>query len=78
MARPATALAPWPFRVRPLTPSLGAEVLDLVLADRMDDATFDALYQAFLRYQVLLFPAQDVPPARQVAKKKALRRPSAT
>ena len=32
----------------------------------MDDATFRALYQAFLRYQVLLFPPQDLPPARQV------------
>ncbi|HSV19005.1 MAG TPA: TauD/TfdA family dioxygenase [Casimicrobiaceae bacterium] len=67
MARPVPAPTPWPFRVRPLTPSLGAEVLDLVLADAMDDATFEALYQAFLRYQVLLFPSQDVPPARQVA-----------
>ena len=33
----------------------------------MDDDLFRALYQAFLRYQVLLFPPQDVPPARQVS-----------
>ena len=57
----------WPFTVRPLTPALGAEVSDLPLADEMSDATFAALHAAFLRYQVLLFPPQDVPPARQVA-----------
>ena len=33
----------------------------------MDDDVFRSIYQAFLRYQVLLFPPQDVPPARQVA-----------
>jgi len=57
----------WPFEARPLTPALGARIEGLVLADAMSDATFDALYAAFLRHQVLLFPAQDVPPARQVA-----------
>jgi len=56
----------WPFAVRPLTPALGAEISGLALSERMSDATFAALYAAFLRYQVLLFPPQDVPPARQV------------
>jgi taurine dioxygenase len=57
----------WPFRVRPLTPALGVEILDVTLADDMSDEVFAAIYEAFLRHQVLLFPAQDVPPARQVA-----------
>jgi taurine dioxygenase len=57
----------WPFAVRALTPVLGAEISELLLVDEMSDATFRALYTAFLRYQVLLFPPQDVPPARQVA-----------
>src|SRR5258708_26582529 len=56
-----------PFAVRPLTPKLGAEISNVKLADDMRDEVFRAIYQAFLRYQVLLFPPQDVPPARQVA-----------
>ncbi|HXT04514.1 MAG TPA: TauD/TfdA family dioxygenase [Casimicrobiaceae bacterium] len=57
----------WPFAVRPLTAKLGAEIVDVTLADEMSDETFAAIREAFLRYQVLLFPAQEVPPARQVA-----------
>ncbi|HTS23366.1 MAG TPA: TauD/TfdA family dioxygenase [Casimicrobiaceae bacterium] len=52
---------------RPLTPKLGAAITNVRLADGMSDELFGAIYQAFLRYQVLLFPPQDVPPARQVA-----------
>src|SRR3981081_3865420 len=57
----------WPFAVRPLTPKLGAAISNVKLADEMSDELFRAIYQAFLRYQVLLFPPQDVPPGRQVA-----------
>ena len=56
-----------PFPVRRLTPKLGAEISGIALSEDMDDDLFRALYQAFLRYQVLLFPPQDVPPARQVS-----------
>ncbi len=56
-----------PFDVRPLTPKLGAEVSGLDLAQPVAPATFRALYHAFLRYQVLLFPPHDLPPAAQVA-----------
>ena len=63
--RAASTLSP--FTVRRLTPNLGAEISGVVLSENMDDDVFRALYQAFLRYQVLLFPPQDVPPARQVA-----------
>ena len=54
------------FSVRRLTPSLGAEISGVELSGAMDDDVFRALYQAFLRYQVLLFPPQEVPPTRQV------------
>jgi taurine dioxygenase len=57
----------WPFAVRPLTAKIGAEIVDVTLADEMSDEVFAAIREAFLRYQVLLFPAQEVPPARQVA-----------
>jgi taurine dioxygenase len=56
----------WPFAVRPLTPRLGAEISGVELARGVDEALFQSLYRAFLRYQVLLFPPQDLPPARQV------------
>jgi taurine dioxygenase len=56
-----------PFAVRALTPSLGAEVLGVNLGAGMSDEVFRGIYAAFLRYQVLLFPQQDVPPERQVA-----------
>ena len=55
------------MRLRPLTPSLGAEVSAIELSAGMDDARFRDVYQAFLRYQVLLFPPQELPPASQVA-----------
>jgi len=57
----------WPFAVRPLTAHLGAEILDVKLAATMDETTFRAIYAAFLRYQVLLFGPQEVPPGAQVA-----------
>jgi taurine dioxygenase len=57
----------WPFAVRPLTPHLGAEIRGVELAQDLEGEVFRALYRAFLRYQVLLFPPQDVPAARQVA-----------
>jgi taurine dioxygenase len=57
----------WPFVVRALTPYLGAEISGITLDAEMDEAVFRAVYRAFLRFQVLLFPPQELPPARQVA-----------
>jgi taurine dioxygenase len=54
------------FSVRRLSPQLGAEIAGVDLSAPIHDEVFGALYQAFLRYQVLLFPPQDLPPARQV------------
>ena len=57
-----------PFAVRPLTPRLGAEISGVDLARRHVRRSLPrASTQAFLRYQVLLFPPQDVPPGGQVA-----------
>jgi len=56
----------WPFEVRPLAPGLGAELKGVDLARGVDDALFEAIYAAFLRYQVLLFGEQELPPGRQV------------
>jgi len=63
----ATPAGDWPFEVRPLTPTLGAEISGVDLAGEVDDVVFRAIYRAWLQYQVLLFPPQDLPPGRQVA-----------
>jgi taurine dioxygenase len=55
-----------PISVRPLTAHLGAEISGVKLAKDISDDVFDAIYQAYLRYQVLLFPPQELPPGRQV------------
>ena len=62
-----TADLRWPLTVRPLTPKLGAEISGVSLAEDISDEVFRAVYHAFLRYQVLLFRPQAVPPGRQVA-----------
>ena len=62
-----TTTATTAFRAQPLTPSLGARIDGVDLADDLTGDTFNAIYAAYLRYQVLLFPPQDVPAARQVA-----------
>jgi len=49
-----------------LTRNLGARITGVDLARELSDEDFRALYQAFLRYQVLVFAPQDVPSGRQV------------
>ena len=56
----------WPFAVRPLAANLGAEISGVELAGDIENDVFRAIYQAFLRYQVLLFGPQDLPPGSQV------------
>ena len=56
-----------PFPIRPLTPMLGAEILGVQLGEGVSADVFRGIYQAFLRFQVLLFPPQDIPPGTQVA-----------
>jgi taurine dioxygenase len=53
--------------VQPLTPELGAAISGLDLAQGVAPDAFRALYDAFLRHQVLVFPACELPPAAQVA-----------
>jgi taurine dioxygenase len=54
------------LETRLLGPRLGVEITNVDLARPIDDQTFEEIYAAFLRYQVLLFPPQDLPPGRQV------------
>ncbi|MEO7114896.1 MAG: TauD/TfdA family dioxygenase [Caldimonas sp.] len=63
----AASLSRPSFDTRPLTPKLGAEISGVQLDRGVSPETFRALYDAFLRHQVLVFPANDLPPAAQVA-----------
>ena len=58
-----------PLRLRPLTPRLGAEILNLRAATVNDPQStlFRAVYRAFLDYQLLLFRDQQLEPGAQVA-----------
>jgi len=63
----AAAPSPAPFSARRLTPDLGAEISGLDLAQGVSPDVFRALHDAFLEYQVLVFPPQELPPGAQVA-----------
>jgi len=54
-----------PFLLQQLTPHLGARI-GVDVGRGLDDEAFAAVHRAFLRYQVLVFPSQELPPARQV------------
>jgi taurine dioxygenase len=63
---PVAAESAAALRLRSFAGGLGAEVLDLAVAD-VDAANFPAIHDAFLTHQLLLFRDQDLPPAAQVA-----------
>ena len=63
----AAASSSAPFTVRRLTPNLGAEISGLDLARGVSPEAFQALYDAFLEHQVLVFPPHALPPGAQVA-----------
>lgn len=55
------------FVVRPLAPAMAAEVLGLDLRKQLDPATRQAVYDAFVRYQVLAFRDQSLTKPEQIA-----------
>lgn len=56
-----------PFRLRRLSPALGAEVIGVDFSQPAEALPIPALYAALLEHQLLLFRGQEVPPATQVA-----------
>jgi taurine dioxygenase len=56
-----------PFEVRPLSGSVGAELLGVDLGATLLDDTVAALRQALLDHQVICFRDQDLPPDRFLA-----------
>ncbi len=55
------------FAVNPLSELMAAEVVGLDLSQPFDDATREAVYHAFVTYQVLAFREQQLTKAQQVA-----------
>ena len=53
--------------VYPVTPSFAAEIGDVDLSQRIDDADFAAIQDAFWKYSVLIFPDQHLTPEQHLA-----------
>jgi len=54
------------FQVRPLSHSMAAEVTGLDLSQPLDDFSRDAVYDAFLSYQILVFRDQQLSKQQQI------------
>jgi taurine dioxygenase len=48
------------MKAEPISNAVGARVTDIDLSTEMDDATYQAVHEAWLKYQVLVFPDQDL------------------
>ncbi len=57
----------YPFDVTALHRDFGCEISGLSLEEAASDLNFPAIYDAFLRYQLIVFRDVDIPPAAQVA-----------
>jgi len=57
----------WPFEVRPLMPTFGAEIVGLDLDKAVSPEVFPMIHEAWLEYQILAFRGIEVSPATQVA-----------
>ena len=51
----------------PLSPTIGAEIGGVSLAEPMDDETFDEVHRALLEFKVIFFRDQDITPEQHVA-----------
>jgi len=55
------------IRPEPMSPTIGAEIGGVSLADEIDDQTFAEIRRALLEYKVIFFRDQDITPAQHVA-----------
>ncbi len=53
--------------VKPLTPMIGAEITGVDISRPLDEATFKAIHDAWLKYQVLVFRNQKLDGDQQIA-----------
>ncbi|MGV8996334.1 MAG: TauD/TfdA dioxygenase family protein [Parvibaculaceae bacterium] len=61
------AVASLPFTLKPLTPTIGAEVLDIDIGKPMDAATLAALRQTLLDWKVIFFRDQNITTEQHLA-----------
>lgn len=54
-------------KVAPLTPSIGAEISGIALAEKQDDATIAEIRSALLAYKVIFFRDQFITPEQHIA-----------
>jgi taurine dioxygenase len=54
------------FEVQPLSDLMGAEVIGLDLSQPLDESTRKAVYDLFVRYQILVFRHQQLTKAQQI------------
>jgi taurine dioxygenase len=57
----------WPFQIKPLHSSFGAEIVGMTLEQAIDEKAFAKIHEAFLSYKLILFRNVALPPDRQVA-----------
>jgi taurine dioxygenase len=62
-----TNIGDQPFKVRPFTAPLGAEIIDIDLASPLSDADFSRIKRAFLDHSVIVFRNQRISPEQHVA-----------
>jgi taurine dioxygenase len=55
------------LKVAPLTPTIGAEISGIDLAEEQDDATIGEIRDALLAHKVIFFRDQDITPAQHIA-----------
>lgn len=67
MSQPAPKPQAAPFTVLPLTPTIGAELLDIDLTQPLDDATLAAIRAALLEWKVVFFRDQDITTEQHIA-----------
>ncbi len=53
--------------IAPLTPTIGAEISGISLAEELDDATIAEVRAALLAHKVIFFRDQDITPAQHIA-----------
>lgn len=66
MSTTITTNRPDAVQVRPMTVNIGAEIEGVDLSRPVDDATFAAVYQAFLKWKVIFFRDQDITPEQHL------------
>ncbi|HTI82750.1 MAG TPA: TauD/TfdA family dioxygenase [Acetobacteraceae bacterium] len=64
-----------PFRVKPISGAIGAELHGIDLSTNLPDGTIAAIRQALLDHLVIFFRDQDLPPARFLALARRLGTP---